>query len=48
LVERVVNERSARDRIDEQAQSPDIKALLRQRTDNAISRGVFGVPSMEV
>ena len=27
---------------------PLMKALLRQRTDNAISRGVFGVPSMEV
>lgn len=32
----------------ERAQSPEIKALLRQRTDEAISRGVFGVPSMEV
>lgn len=30
----------------ERAQSPEIKALLRQRTDDAISRGVFGVPTM--
>jgi 2-hydroxychromene-2-carboxylate isomerase len=30
------------------AQSPDVKAELRRRTDEAISRGVFGVPSMEV
>src|SRR5215467_9501109 len=32
----------------ERAQSLEIKALLRQGTDAAISRGVFGVPSMEV
>jgi 2-hydroxychromene-2-carboxylate isomerase len=32
----------------ERAQSPEIKALLRQQTDDAISRGVFGVPTMEV
>jgi hypothetical protein len=32
----------------ERAQSPEIKALLRQQTDDAISQGVFGVPSMEV
>lgn len=31
-----------------QAQSPEIKTRLRQQTDDAISRGVFGVPSMEV
>jgi len=31
----------------ERAQGPEIKALLRQQTDDAISRGVFGVPSME-
>ncbi|MBV8135471.1 MAG: 2-hydroxychromene-2-carboxylate isomerase [Deltaproteobacteria bacterium] len=31
----------------ERAQGPEIKALLRQQTDAAISRGVFGVPSME-
>jgi len=31
----------------ERAQGPEIRALLRQQTDDAISRGVFGVPSME-
>ena len=31
-----------------QAQSPEIKTRLRRQTDDAISRGVFGVPSMEV
>jgi 2-hydroxychromene-2-carboxylate isomerase len=31
-----------------QAQTPEIKADLRRRTDEAVSRGVFGVPSMEV
>src|SRR5436309_15386092 len=30
------------------AQMPEIKNQLRLRTDEAISRGVFGVPSMEV
>jgi 2-hydroxychromene-2-carboxylate isomerase len=30
------------------AQTPEIKHQLRVRTDEAISRGVFGVPSMEV
>src|SRR5438034_1660089 len=30
------------------AQSPEIKKQLRSQTDEAISRGVFGVPSMEV
>lgn len=32
----------------EQAQSPEIKMMLRRQTDNAILRGVFGVPTMEV
>jgi 2-hydroxychromene-2-carboxylate isomerase len=32
----------------ERAQGREIKALLHQQTDDAISRGVFGVPSMEV
>jgi hypothetical protein len=32
----------------EQAQSLEIKALLRRQTDEAISDGVFGVPSMKV
>jgi len=30
------------------AQQPECKERLRQQTDDAISRGVFGVPSMEV
>jgi 2-hydroxychromene-2-carboxylate isomerase len=30
------------------AQAPEVKSRLRVRTDEAISRGVFGVPSMEV
>ena len=30
------------------AQQPDAKARLRVQTDDAIARGVFGVPSMEV
>lgn len=30
------------------AQAPEIKKQLRSQTDAAISRGVFGVPSMEV
>ncbi len=31
-----------------QAQTPEVKARLRQQTDDAIARGVFGVPTMEV
>jgi 2-hydroxychromene-2-carboxylate isomerase len=31
-----------------EAQSPEGKARLRRQTDDAISRGVFGVPTMEV
>ena len=30
------------------AQRPECKSALRQQTDDAIARGVFGVPSMEV
>ena len=30
------------------AQRPEIKALLRRNTDDAIERGVFGVPSMQL
>jgi 2-hydroxychromene-2-carboxylate isomerase len=29
------------------ASTPEVKAMLRQQTDDAIARGVFGVPSME-
>lgn len=32
----------------EQAQRTESKAALRRRTDDAIARGVFGVPTMEV
>jgi 2-hydroxychromene-2-carboxylate isomerase len=31
-----------------EAQRPESKARLRRQTDDAIARGVFGVPSMEV
>jgi 2-hydroxychromene-2-carboxylate isomerase len=31
-----------------QARTPEIKGRLRQQTDDAIARGVFGVPTMEV
>ena len=31
-----------------EAQRPETKARLRQQTDDAIARGVFGVPTMEV
>jgi len=31
-----------------EAQQPESKARLRRQTDDAIARGVFGVPSMEV
>jgi 2-hydroxychromene-2-carboxylate isomerase len=31
-----------------QAQSPEIKGLLRRQTDDAISAGVFGVPTMQI
>jgi len=49
VVERVANEIGLPgSELIERAQSHEIKALLRQRTDAAISRGVFGVPSMEV
>jgi 2-hydroxychromene-2-carboxylate isomerase len=49
VVERVANEMGLPgSALIEQAQAPEIKALLRQQTDTAISRGVFGVPTMEV
>jgi 2-hydroxychromene-2-carboxylate isomerase len=35
-------------RIVADAQAPDAKVRLRRQTDDAIARGVFGVPSMEV
>jgi len=51
--EPVVVEQAARDvgldgaAIVAAAASADVKAALRQQTDDAIARGVFGVPSME-
>jgi 2-hydroxychromene-2-carboxylate isomerase len=49
VVERVANEVGlAGAALVAQAQTPEIKDLLRRQTDEAISRGVFGVPSMEV
>ncbi|MGH7822078.1 MAG: 2-hydroxychromene-2-carboxylate isomerase [Candidatus Binatia bacterium] len=49
VVERVANELGLPGAaLVAQARSPEIKALLRRQTDDAISRGVFGVPSMEV
>ena len=49
VVERVLDEVGLRgaDSI-ARAQDPEIKARLRRQTDEAIGRGVFGVPSMEV
>lgn len=32
----------------EKAQSTDAKALVRARTDDAVARGVFGVPTVEI
>ena len=49
VVERVANEIGLPgSALIQQAQSPDIKKMLREQTDAAISRGVFGVPTMEV
>jgi 2-hydroxychromene-2-carboxylate isomerase len=49
VVERVVDELGLPGaELVAQAQSPEIKAQLRARTDVAIAKGVFGVPSMIV
>ena len=49
VVEAVANEvRLPGDSLVAKAQMPEIKHQLRVQTDEAISRGVFGVPSMEV
>src|SRR5438876_7017017 len=49
VVELVANELGlARPTLVSEEQDPKIKMLLRRQTDEAISRGVFGVPSMEV
>jgi 2-hydroxychromene-2-carboxylate isomerase len=49
VVERVANEIGLTGAaLIAEAQKPEIKKRLRSRTDDAISRGVFGVPSMEV
>ena len=49
VAERVANEIGLDGRaLLKQAQSPEIKMMLRRQTDDAVSRGVFGVPTMEV
>lgn len=49
VAQRVANEIGLDGRaLVQQAQSPEIKKMLRDRTDDAIARGVFGVPTMEV
>jgi 2-hydroxychromene-2-carboxylate isomerase len=49
VVERVMNELGLPGAaLVAQAQTPEIKNLLRTQTDNAISKGVFGVPTMRV
>jgi 2-hydroxychromene-2-carboxylate isomerase len=49
VVEHLANEVGLRGAaLVEQAQHPEVKARLRQQTDDAIARGVFGVPSMAV
>jgi 2-hydroxychromene-2-carboxylate isomerase len=49
VVERVANEVGLPGaELVQQTQSPEVKNQLRTQTDEAISRGVFGVPSMEV
>jgi 2-hydroxychromene-2-carboxylate isomerase len=49
VVERVGSELGlSGDALVAQAQQPECKSSLRRQTDDAIARGVFGVPSMEV
>lgn len=49
VVERLANELGLRGAdLIAQASQPEIKSQLRQQTDDAITRGVFGVPTMEV
>jgi 2-hydroxychromene-2-carboxylate isomerase len=49
VVERVANEVGLPGAaLVRQTQSPEVKSRLRSQTDQAIARGVFGVPSMEV
>jgi 2-hydroxychromene-2-carboxylate isomerase len=49
VVERVANEIGlAGAGFVAKAQLPEVKARLRQQTEDAIARGVFGVPTMEV
>ena len=49
VVERVANEAGLDGRrLVEQAHDPESKQRLRRQTDDAIARGVFGVPTMEV
>ena len=49
VVERIANEVGlSGSALVASAQQPECKASLRRQTDDAIARGVFGVPSMEV
>jgi 2-hydroxychromene-2-carboxylate isomerase len=49
VVERVVNDLGLSGAaLVAQAQSSEIKSLLRKQTEDAISKGVFGVPTMQV
>lgn len=49
VVERVASEVGLRGGdVVAEASTPEVKARLRRQTDDAIARGVFGVPSMEV
>ena len=48
VVERIVDECGLRAALVAEAQRPENKERLRRQTDDAIARGVFGVPSMEV
>lgn len=49
VVEQLINELGLKGSVlVAQAQRPECKARLRELTDDAIARGVFGVPSMEV
>jgi 2-hydroxychromene-2-carboxylate isomerase len=49
VAERVANELGLQGaNLIAQASEPEIKAQLRSQTDDAIKRGVFGVPTMEV
>jgi 2-hydroxychromene-2-carboxylate isomerase len=48
VIERVANELGLSGALLMQAETPAIKRLLHDQTDNAISQGVFGVPTMQI